>query len=534
MQKSIQLELISIFNFKTKVIMKKIYLIFILAAILFGGCSEDFLERKSLTTLADNTFWTTEADVDMALTGCYANLQSQWIYNGYPWAAGVSRWDYMTDDGWVRWTWMAGGALARGEHSSTSWIITATWPEFYSAIVRCNRVIETVPTLGEDIISSSSASQVVAEAKFIRALVYHLLTMTYEEGPLVTSIQSVEEANTPKSTKAQIVQFILDDLEGCVEDLPDASSVDWGRATKGAGYALLARINLYNENWSDVLTWTQKVIDLGYTLFPDFHGLFQTANEINDEVIFPVRFLRGPDDEVGARFAGYWGNGMNYQEVLPNLAEEYFCTDGMPITVSPLYNPNRPAENRDPRLDASIVCDSSIFRGAVINTKARAYTGYMQRKYTEEQNSENHFDANEDFYVFRLGEVLLMRAEALAESGGSSSDVFALINQLRDRESVQMPHVDQTEVDTYFEGSLVEMVRHERRIETAFEGLRYMDLRRWGILKERATDYYMENEQANDTRLVQRHWLGDKQYIWPVPQSEVDVNEALEQHDAWK
>lgn len=513
--------------------MKKIFSILFIATILLTACSDDFLDRKSLTELADDTFWTTEADAEMALAGCYSNLQSPHIYDADPWASGVVRWDYMTDDGWVRWGWMQGGKVSRGEHSTTDGLITNFWKQSYQTIVRCNRVIETVPTLDAEVIPTATAAQIVAEAKFIRALIYNLMTMTYEDVPLVTSIQPVEEAEIAKSPKADIVSFILTDLEDCVEDLAARGGADWGRATKGAGYALLSRINLYNENWTEAANWAQKVIDMDYTLFPDFGALFQSANEINDEVIFPVRFMRGPDED-GANFAGYWGTGVkNYEEVLPNLANDYFCIDGKPITESDLYNSQIPAENRDPRLGASIVTNNSLWRGSVLNTFSKTRTGYAQRKYMEEGNSENHFDADEDFYVFRLGEVLLMRAEALAESGGSSTEIFALINQLRDRESVQMPHVDQAEVDNYFGGSIVEMVRHERRIETAFEGLRYIDLKRWGILKERAIDYYMENEKANNNKLSDRHWLGPQQLIWPIPQSEIDVNKMLEQHAVW-
>jgi starch-binding outer membrane protein, SusD/RagB family len=513
--------------------MKKIFSILFITTLIITGCSEDFLDRKSLTALADDTFWTTEADAEMALAGCYSSLQSHFLYDSDPWGGGVLRWDYMSDDGWVRWEWMAGGAISRGEHSPTEWLIGSFWNDAYQAIVRCNRVIDYVPTLGEEIIDANTSKQIVAEAKFIRALVYNLLSMTYEDVPLITSLQKVEEANVPKNSKSEIVSFILTDLEGCVEDLAAPGDTDWGRATKGAGYALLARINLYNDNWSAAASWAQKVIDLNeYSLFNDFHGLFQSENEINSEVIFPVRFVRGPDED-GANHSGYWGEAViNYQEVLSNLAEDYFCIDGKPITESDLYNPDVPGENRDPRLGASIVTNGSLWRGKVLNTYSRTWTGYAQRKYTEEQNSENHFDANEDFYVFRFGEVLLMKAEALAESGESSTEIFALINQLRDRPSVQMPHVDQTEVDNYFGGSIVEMVRHERRVETAFEGLRYLDIKRWDILKERAIDFYMSYEKVKDNRLSARQWRPEHAR-WPIPLSEVDRNELLEQHPEW-
>lgn len=513
--------------------MRKIYSIISILSILLVGCSDDFLDKKSLTTIEDNTFWTSESDALLALAGCYSTLQGNFLFDSDRGQGGVVRWDYMSDDGWVRWKWMSGGAVARGEHSTNDWICGSFWREAYEGIARCNRVIETVPQLGENIIEENTSKQIVAEAKFIRALLYNMLTMTYRDVPLITKIQSIEEANVPKDSKETIVEFITTDLENCVEDLSLKGDVDWGRVTRGAGYALLARINLYNENWADAASWSQKVIDLNYSLYPDFHALFQAENEINDEVIFPVRFRRGPEEQ-GSSFMGFWGYGVKYyEEVLPNLGEDYFCVDGKPVTESTLYNAEVPSQNRDPRFSASIVSNGDLWRGEPINTYSKTLTGYAQRKYAEEGNDENHFDAEEDFYVFRLGEVLLMRAEALAELGAPSSDVFALINQLRDRSSVMMPHVNQTEVDNYFGGSIIDMVRHERRIETAFEGLRYIDIRRWGIQKERAVDFYMAHEKANNKKLSARKWKPEH-VVWPIPQSEIDKNSALVQHAEWQ
>lgn len=514
--------------------MKNIFLI-IFTFFLLSNCSDDFLDRSSLTSLADDTFWTSESDALMALAGCYSKLQDPYLFDSDPYAGGVVRMDYMSDNGWCRWGWIAGGVMSRGEHSTTDGMASNLWKRSYETIVRCNRVIETVPTLGEDIIEASSANQIVAEAKFIRALMYNLLTLTFRDVPLITELQTVDNAQVPKNSKTDIVAFILKDLTESVENLPAPGTVDWGRATKGAGYALIARINLYNSNWSEAALWAKKVIDLKkYTLYPDFGQLFQAANEMNDEVIFPVRFLRGPDED-GANFAGYWTTGViNYQEVLPNLAEEFYCNDGKPIKSSSKYNANKPSENRDPRFDASIVSKGALWRGTVLDTYSKTWTGYAQRKYTEEGNNENHFDADEDFYVFRYGEVLLMRAEALAENNGDQIEIFDLINQLRDRVSVSMPHVTQIELDTYYAGNIVDLVRHERRVETAFEGLRYFDLIRWGKLKERAIDFYMSNEKPRLPKISNRKWVEPSSNVWPIPQSEIDVNKMLEQNTEWK
>lgn len=511
--------------------MKKIFSILFVLTILLVSCSDDFLDRKSLTSLANDTFWSSKADAEMAIAGCYSALQDNYIFNGDPWAGSISgRWDYMSDNGWCRWKWMAGGTIERGENVSTDWLGDDFWKSSYKVIGRCNLVISMVPTMGEDIIDADAAAQIIAEAKFLRAMIYNYLTMTYEDVPLVTTVQDPAEANVAKSTKEEVIEFIITDLEGCVEDLAAPGTTEWGRATRGAGYALLARINLYNENWADAISAANKVMDEGYSLHSDYKALFSTANETSNEVIFPVRFQRGPDEQ-GAMFAGYWkGVGlMNYQEALPNLGEDFFCTDGQPISVSPLYDAAVPSTDRDARFNATLVTKGSLYNDAAPPMN-KVWTGYAQRKYTEEGAvSENHFDADEDFYVFRLGHVILIKAEALAESGAPATDVFAEVNKLRPR--ANMPDMTMDEVNNYFGGDLVEAVRHERRVETAFEGLRYLDIKRWGIMQERV-DYYNTNDRVNAKMTIRT--FSPKNYVWPIPQFELDINTALEQHELWK
>ena len=510
--------------------MRKIFSILFIAAILFS-CSEDFLDRKSLTSLANDTFWSNKADAEMALAGCYSALQDNYIFNGDPWAGGISgRWEYMSDNGWCRWKWMAGGSIERGENASSDWMGDDFWKSSYKVIGRCNLVINMVPTMGEELIDAGSAAQIIAEAKFIRAMMYNYLTMTYEDVPLITTVQDPAEANVAKSSKEEIVTFIISDLEGSIEDLAAPGTTEWGRSTRGAGNALLARINLYNKNWSAAIAAADKVMSEGYWLHPDYRALFTSANEMSNEVIFPVRFLRGPDEQ-GANFAGYWkGVGlMNYQEALPNLGEDFFCADGKPITESALYNAAVPSTDRDARFDATLVSIGSLYNGAAPPMQ-KVWTKYAQRKYTEEgMPDEDHFDADEDFYVFRLGHVILIKAEALAESGASATDVFAEINKLRPR--ANMPDMTQDEVNNYFGGDLIEAVRHERRVETAFEGLRYLDIKRWSIMQERV-DYYNDNDRVNAKMSIRT--FSAKNYVWPIPQFELDINTALEQHDLWK
>jgi len=287
-------------------------------------------------------------------------------------------------------------------------------------------------------------------------------------------------------------------------------------------------IYLYHKQYAKAAEAAKKVIDLGYySLAPDYTTLFTTANEKNNEVIFSVAFDRVLDD--GSAFAGYWGM-IDYQRVLPNLAEEFYFTDGLPQDQSPLYDPANPAANRDPRFRTTIVANGDTWKGTPVTGQEGFY---YQRKYTEEENNEDHFDSPQDFYVIRYADVLLMRAEALVQAAGyDESEVIGLVNEVRDR--VNMPKVEDVEGTGLTPGELMDVIKHERRVELAFEGLRYFDLIRWEELDDRY-EWYMENElpviQAlNYPDVLPRKFVSKR---WPLPQGELDVNKALIQHDEW-
>lgn len=510
--------------------MKKIVSIIIIG-ILLSGCAKEFLERDSLTSLANETFWQNENDALMALAGCYSALQSPGVYDSDPWGGGMLRTDYMSDNGYANWKWMAGGALARGEHSTTDGMVTFTWGELYKTVVRCNQVLKYVPEMDSESIDADVSTLIIGEAKFIRALAYNLLTALYRDVPLVLEPQSVQEADVAKSDKATVVGQIVKDLEEAAAVLPPTvGGNDWGRASKGAALSLLARVHLWNGNYAEAAAKADEVINMGaYSLYPDYAELFKTENEINSEVIFPVRFERGPDED-GANFAGYWGTGIvGYQRPLSNLAKDFYCSDGLPVAESPLFNPEDESENRDPRYNATIVGKGSVWNGSVVGNNKISFTGYTMRKYTEEGIAENKFDGPQDFYVLRYGHVLLIKAEALAEMSGSESEITALIDELRDR--VGMPNVADVEGTGLSQSQLIDLVRHERRVETAFEGLRYFDLLRWDELKNVHT-IINDVERPVYSKIAVYKWE-DRFNVWPIPQAEVDINELLEQHNEW-
>lgn len=509
--------------------MKHIKTFFAVFLALLSSCSDDFLNKKSLNDLSSDSFWTTEEDATMALMGCYSALQDQWLFDSDPWTGGVVRLDYLTDNGYTAWQWMAGGDIPQGVHNSTSWIVGDTWRAAYRAIGRANQVIANTPKIPG--ISTEVANRIVAEAKVIRATVYNLLAMTYHDVPLITEPQVVQEASVAKNTHDEIMNFITADVEAIVNDLPlpsEISATEYGRISRGAALATLARIYLYHNQYAKAADAAEKVINLNYySLADDYSALFTTDHEQDKEIIFPVTFDRFLDD--GSAFAGYWGM-IDYQRVLPNLAEEFYTTEGLPITESELYNEEKPSENRDPRFRATLVSNNDTWKG---NTVTDQEGFYFQRKYTEENNDEDHFDSPQDFYLIRYADVLLIRAEALVNSDNySESEVIQLVNQVRNR--VNMPSVEDVEGTDLSADELLDLIKHERRVELAFEGLHYFDLIRWEELEDRY-EWYMANElpaiQAlNYPDALPRQFVSKR---WPLPQGELDVNEALKQHDEW-
>jgi hypothetical protein len=438
----------------------------------------------------------------------------------------------------MTWDYKSGGAIGNGIHTPSDGGINGMWNLSYSGIARSNYLLDNISSV--ESLSEEARERYIAEAKFLRALHYNNLILLYRDVPLITQYQTLSEANVPKDTKADILAFIIQDMKGSVENLPlpqNLSGSEWGRISRGAGYALLAHIFLNNHMYSDAVEYTQKVLDLNYyQLYPDYTELFKSVNEQNSEIIFPVCFKRGLSGE-GSGFGWFIGTRVpDNHHPLKNLAEEFYMTDGKPFTESPLYNPDLPMENRDPRFNTTLISKGSLWQGNVVPDAQLALTGYALRKWVEENTPNitlNQNDSDQDFYVFRLGHVILDRAEALVQAGGyDETEVLGLINMVRQRAG--MPRVQDVEGSGFSKDELMDIIMHERRVETAFEGRRYFDLKRWNLLKERAVDFFNSYERATNTALRVRLYEEPKHNVWPIPQSEIDRNPMLEQHPEWQ
>jgi hypothetical protein len=515
--------------------------------ILLAGCSDDFLQKDSLTSVSTSTFWQTETDALNGLAACYDGLQNGFLYNdgnGDKWyGCGPLNMDAMTDNGGhFNWSgWMPGYDICNGIHSGSSRLVGEYWKACYEVIKRCNTLISNIDRVDMNI---DDVAVYKAEATVIRSLMYTNLTMTYHDVPYLTEVQSLTNAECPKTERAIIVRNVISDLKSAAAILPKEASAR-GRVTKGAALSLLGRLALYNEQWNEAIDAYEQVLDLGYTLFPDYTNLFKEENESCSEIIWGIRY-EGPALEEGSCIGGHWDTPLEALNATIDLADAFYRLDGKPAEDKVVcgYNEDGSAdlwtlnearyENRDPRLRATLFipgmawADKDWYYGGA----AASYsTLYVMKYFNPNLNWSTSWDSGQDFYVIRYAEVLLSLAEAYIEKGDNLSGAIALVNDVRDR--VDMPSVEHIEGSSLSQSALREIVRHERRVELAFEGLRLFDIYRWKLLKN-AVDRINNEAETYNFWYEYRNFRGEQEYVWPIPQTEIDSNSQLEQHSLWK
>jgi hypothetical protein len=266
-----------------------------------------------------------------------------------------------------------------------------------------------------------------------------------------------------------------------------------------------------------------------------------------------------------------------------DMVDTFDCIDGLPIDESPLFNPQNPFENRDPRLGHTLVVpgsrlvnwiyethsDSTMtweFRGdemvRVPNIEAQhafaSFTGYLYRKHIDLANYPTDVGStDQNLTIFRLGEVMLNYAEAKVELNQLDESVYAALNAIRGRESVQMPAIQGGKTQE----ELRNIVRKERRHELGIEGFRYFDIRRWKVaedvmpgpyrgrvnryggggwlnsapmIDEIGTPSYDNISNADEMVVVEtRAFNPNRDYLWPIPRIELETNTALTQNPGY-
>lgn len=567
--------------------MKRNIVILVLGSCcLFNSCYE--LDLNPLSQGSSENWYSSETEIEMALKDGYR--QDFWPKDKEEW----------TDDYVYRET---NSAIVNGTLNGQTDEVTKMWSNQYKAIARANTVLanmEKAQSLG---ISQSKIDQYTAEAYFLRASMYSTLISHFGDVVYVTEVMDVDQAfEVGRTAKAEIIPKVYEDFDKAAAGLPLVYTGSTSqRATRGAALALKARFALYMGDWQVAAEASKACMELGqYKLHSKFSDLFLTTTRNAEESLFVLprsisdKVTLGSGEVLNAitRNPGGWAA----KDPSWDLLAAFTCTDGLPIDESPLFDSHDPFKNRDPRCCETIVPFGSKFLGFDYNphpealevmnyntgkmqknndTRANAqyasFNGLVWKKGIDETWLDNGKDVDPDKIIIRYADILLIYAEAKIELNQIDQSVLDAINMVRARAygvdkvaTDQYPAVKETE-----QSKLRKIVRLERRMEFAYEGLRYMDLVRWklaskalnnksygllypaSLLIENVTSKggwfwpstpkidedgipdFTEMEKAGQIAVLSQRLWDDRQYLWPIPTKEILINENLKQNPGY-
>jgi len=563
--------------------MKNIFRILFLI-LLFSACTKDYLQKYPLDKPSDQTFLSTPEEMEVASNALYNGLYWKWNWEN---TSTFFALDYGTDIGIRRpenaytFPW-----VYSGQDASTG-IFRNAWSVFYKNIERANYIIEKLP-LSKENVDEGFYNRIMAEALWHRAFSYFYLTELFGDVPFIDKVlfNYNEAYSYQRTSKATIVISILKDLDFCIANLPDAwGGADYGRVSKATAGALKARIALYNEKWDVAANAAQTVMGLGIDLAPDYEKLFLYEGNQKPEVLLAIQYQK---DNVYQSFPTIGGSlnvgGWSITMPTRSLVDSYECMDGLPISESPIFDPRNPYENRDPRLKATILTPGQWFCKSLFNiydpitsqivngvtvaiknqdftyTGITTFTGFLQKKSIDPKDVYDNtiWNSQNATILFRYAEVLLTYAEAKVELNQFDQSVCdATINKIRSR--VNMPAKN---VGGLSQAQKRSLVRQERKIELALEGQRFFDIRRWKFAEHIMNNDYLigryKQSVLNGSLSVPRptfdewgisHYLNekdlfeaiplkfkfnkDRDYLWPIPQTEINVVPTLDQNPGY-
>lgn len=527
-------------------------------AMMSASCS-DFLDTAPYDALSPATTWKTEADAESFVVGCYNGL-----LNG----GSILYLDCGSDIGYNNFLWEGYKSWGDGSFSSSS-----PGASFYgfSNIRRCNTVLDNIDKV--TFTNKAKKKDLIAQAKAIRAYAYFRMNWWYGGVPIIESYTTAEEAQVPRNTEAEVRAQIAKDLDEAIADINEKPAAR-GRIAKGAALAIKMREALYYEDWQKAKDAAQAIIDLKqYELDPDYANIFNVGNVDSKEIILADQYIA---NLYNMTIIGQMYNNLDggWSSIVPTqaLIDMYEMKDGLTKEESPVYDPVHPFANRDPRMALTVLYPGQEWRGEILNTLDEKLPDGSDNKnyptYTDNSSKTaltwaKYLDPFEQYsniwktgacpIVFRYAEVLLSYAEAANELSGPSADIYGYLDQIRER--VGMPPVDRAKYGT--KDKLRELIRRERAVELAGEGLRRADILRWkdangkmlaetvlngdltrisGTINYNESDPYKRaviNTGADSRLLIMPREFTKKNRYLPIPQSSLDKNPNLKQNEGY-
>ena len=504
---------------------KIIYKLSLLLVIAFAGCSKDFLEVEPMGKISSDNYLNTDEEVRLALIGVYDIIQYNYSHGG--WSSVFFMKNLPADDCLAA----GGGPSDQTEYqnlddynfTSASVKIESIWSNFYKTINACNTIINNVEAK-EDI--SPAMASMVAEAKTIRAFTYLDLVSLFGGVPLLTvNPVNTDEYHQPRASVTAVYAQIEKDLNEAIPVLSAKSAysdADKFRFSKGAAQAILGKAYLYQEKYTEAATVLGTLIGTGeFDLEANFEDVWNASSEFGVESLFEVSYTSQESYDWGtAQWGG--GNENNFEIVLEGPRDVYFGLGTTSLNLTLGWGFNLPsaeigdlfvAEGETSRYNGTLISATDYIAtgGEVYATPFvdHDYEGYMRLKFVSKPTEAGTegvewLNYTTNWRLLRYADVLLMAAEAYNQSGNDAAAQTELF-KVRERAGFSDP-ISATGT------GLFDLIKKERQIELAFEGVRYLDLVRWGDASAELSDL---------------GFTAGKHELFPIPLNEIIANNAI-------
>lgn len=536
-------------------------LLFILVTSSFIGC-DSYLDTTPKDSISDKLVWQSEKNIRLYTNTFYGFIDRYGQFGADQFAGNMT--EGLTET--LKYGSYVPGSKAGDsnmylftpEMMSISGNLLGTWRKTYDRIVRVNKFLDGLGQFSS--LADDKNRLFEGEVRFFRAFLYFQLAKRHGGVILYRDMNLQKDIN--RSSEEETWDLIAEDLDFAASVLPEAWGAEGrGRITKGAAYAFKSRAMLYAKRWEEAKEAADKVFGLGlYTLTAQYAEAWKGNN--SESILQSEYAAKGPNHRFDRFYVPYGevenegGSGTPTQE----MVESYESKDGGQINWDAWHKTDGtievpPYADLEPRFQATVIYPGSLWKGKVMDNavegengrymgyredtyaKGRTTTGYYLRKLMDENLVDLlNYESTQTWVEIRLAEVYLNRAEALYNLG-KNGQALEDLNKLRER--VELPNLVGLSGENLFEA-----IRQERKIELAYEGHLYWDMRRWKLAHIAYNGYRthgLKVEKTGETvtykyvdcDLQDRKFL-EKTYVLPIPYSELSNNSKIEQYDEWK
>ncbi len=525
-------------------------------AVGFVSCNN--LDLDPTDRYSPAVIWASEASVDTYVLGFYGFMKESAEINDMKQFMDAYS-DIIKSSSWNQYNHFYNVALLQ-ESAFTD--VNAgpidCWSSCYNEIKQDNEFLRDAPNyiekFGEEFINTR-----MAEIRLVRGYAYFKLMRVYgyddtaadasiKNGGVVlrTKLDGPEENDKARSTWNDSWDVVIKDLTFAAEHLP----ISWAgqrRFTKAAAYGLLSRAALYAKRWDVVIKAAKECEKAGGSLAENYADLFSEEKGLGQaENLLIVNYVNAQMTHLGDKFFRPIGDGPSHNKSTlygafgptSELVDSYEMSDGTEFSWE--AHGNTPYEGREPRFYATIIYNGMPWEGRTIETfkggkdgirpfndvgaAGSTVTGYYLKKYLIE--NDNKWEKNGSWHfatIIRYAEVLLNKAEALAEKDWNANRTEALADLNAIRARVGLPSKEVSTLEEFRK-----LLHHERMVEFAGEGLRYWDIRRWKIAEE-----VIHGKQAHGCEITRTSEEGVTPATYTYKQIEVDAGRKRIFHDSF-